>query len=126
MFWFPEPSQNYKAFRKYAVLMTFREIDDDLWEIVRRHLPPQKPHIGRPRRDPRLLFNGVLYILSTRCTWNDVPAKYGTKSTVHRYHLELCERGAYQAILLDLLRSGYEFRKKESAAADLAAPVPRP
>ncbi|MDK2889874.1 MAG: hypothetical protein PWR21_506 [Methanoculleus sp.] len=104
--------------------MTFREIDDDLWEIVCRHLPPRKPHIGRPRRDPRLLFNGVLYVISTGCTWNDVPEKYGTKSTVHRYHLELCERGAYQAILIDLLRSGYDLRKKESAAAGLAAPVP--
>jgi transposase len=98
------------------MLMAFREIDDDL--------PPQKPHIGRPRRDPRHLFNGVLYVLTTGCTWSDVPASYGTKSTVHRYHLELCERGVYQAIFLDLLRSGYDFRKKESTAAGLAAPVP--
>ena len=107
--------------------MTFREIDDDLWEIVLRHLPPQKPHVGRPRRDPRHLFNGVLYVLSTGCTWSDVPAKYGTKSTVHRYHLELCERGAYQAIFLDLLRSGYEFRKGEAdrcVVRSLRAPVP--
>ncbi|WP_243669709.1 transposase [Methanoculleus chikugoensis] len=73
--------------------MTFREIDDDLWEIVKRHLPPQKPHIGRPRRDPRNLFNGILYVLTTGCAWSDVPARYGTKSTVHRYHLELCRRG---------------------------------
>jgi transposase len=47
----------------------------------------------------------------TGCTWLDVPAKYGTKSTVHRYHLELCEKGVYQAIFLDLLRSGYEIKK---------------
>jgi len=50
------------------------------------------------------LFNGILYVLTTGCTWLDVPAKYGTKSTVHRYHLELCEKGVYQAISLDLLR----------------------
>ena len=106
--------------------MEFREIDDDLWEIVCRHLPPQKPHIGRPRRDPRRLFNGVLYVLTTGCAWSDVPAEYGTKSTVHRYHLELSERGTYQAIFLDLLRSGYEFRKGEPArcaAEDLQSPV---
>ncbi len=60
-------------------------------------------------------------MLTTGCAWSDVPAKYGTKSTVHRYHLELCERGAYQAIFLDLLRSGYEFRKEKIVAADLAA-----
>ena len=106
--------------------MTFQDIDDDLWEIVQKHLPPRKPHIGRPRHDPRDLFNGVLYVLSTGCTWSDVPAKYGTKSTVHRYHLELCERGAYQAIFLDLLRAGYEFKKGETgrcASGNLQAPV---
>ena len=106
--------------------MTFREIDDETWEIIRRHLPPRKPHVGRPRRDPRHLFNGILYVLSTGCTWSDVPAKYGTKSTVHRYHLELCERGVYQAIFLDLIRSGYEFQKKEAdrpIVRNLRAPV---
>jgi len=79
--------------------MVFREIDDELWEILRKHLPLQKPHIGRPRCDPRRLLNGILYVLTTGCTWSDVPAQYGTKSTVHRYHLELYERGVYQAIL---------------------------
>ncbi|RXE57374.1 transposase [Methanoculleus taiwanensis] len=91
--------------------MAFREIDGDLWEVIRKYLPPTKPHIGRPRRDPRGLINGILYVLTTGCTWRDVPEKYGTKSTVHRYHLELCEKGVYQAIFLDLLQSGYEIRK---------------
>jgi len=79
--------------------------------IVQKYLPPTKPHIGRPRCDPRGLINGILYVLTTGCSWLDVPAKYGTKSTVHRYHLELCEKGVYQAIFLDLLRSGYEIKK---------------
>ena len=75
------------------------------------HLPPTKPHIGRPRCDPRGRFNGILYVLSTCCSWHDVLAKYGTKSTVHRYHLELSEKNVYQAIFLDLLGSGYEIQK---------------
>ena len=32
--------------------MAFREIDDGLWDIVRKYLPPTKPNIGRPRRTP--------------------------------------------------------------------------
>ena len=85
-----------------------------LWDVLLGNCPEllhQQPHIGRPRCDPRRLFNGILYVLTTGCTWHDVPAKYGTKSTVHRYHLELCEKGVYQAIFLDLLRSGYAIRK---------------
>jgi|BioPla2DNA2_1021312.scaffolds.fasta_scaffold11907_5 transposase len=57
-----------------------------------------------PGVTPRGLCNGILYVLTTGCTWHDVPANYGTKSTVHRYHLELWEKGVYQAIFLDLLR----------------------
>jgi transposase len=94
--------------------MVFREIDSDLWEVVQKYLPPTKPHISRPRCDPRRLFNGILYVLTTGCTWLDVPAKYGTKSTVHRYHryhLELCEKRVYQAIFLGLFRSGYDIKK---------------
>jgi transposase len=91
--------------------MVFRENDDDLWEIFQKYLPPAKPHIARPRCDLRRLFNGILYVLTTGCSWLDVPANYGTKSTVHRYHLELCEKGVYQAIFLDLLRSRYEIKK---------------
>jgi len=91
--------------------MAFREIDDGLWESVQNYLPPTKPRIGRPRCDPRGLINGILYVLTTGCSWLDVPANYGTKSTVHRYHLELCEKGVYQAIFLDLLQSGYAIKK---------------
>lgn len=90
--------------------MVFREIDDDLWEIVKKYLPPTKPHIDRPQYGPRGLFNGILYVLSTGCTWHDVPANCGTNSTVYRYYLELSERGVYQAIFLERLRSGHGIR----------------
>lgn len=70
--------------------------------IVRKHLPATKPHIGRPRCDPRGSFNGILYVLTTGCTWHDVPANYGTNNS-NRYHFELGEKGVYQAISLDLL-----------------------
>ncbi len=91
--------------------MAFREIDDDLWAILEPHLPPQKPHIGRPRTDHRAMFNGIHFVLTTGCTWSDVPRKYGTKSTVHRFHLYLAEHGIYQDIFLDLLGAGYTFQK---------------
>ena len=111
--------------------MAFRGVDGDLWEIVRKYLPPTKPHFGQPWLTPaahgkspilsvgeplRVLhvLKGILYVLTTSCTWHDVPAKYGTKSIVHQYHLELCEKDVYQAIFLNLLRSGYELRKSIS------------
>ncbi len=91
--------------------MTFHEIDDALWESIEQYLPPQKPYTGRPRSDLRKLMNGILYACTTGCTWKDVPRQYGSKSTIHRFHLYLCEQGTYKEIFNELLNKGYDFKK---------------
>ncbi|WP_048136859.1 transposase [Methanosarcina horonobensis] len=91
--------------------MSFHEIDDVLWESIEPYLPPQKPHTGRPRANMRKLMNGILYVVMTGCTWKDVPRRYGSKSTVHRFHLYLCEHGIYQEIFNELLNKGYDLKK---------------
>ncbi len=83
--------------------MAFREVDDKLWENIKPILPPGKPKIGRPRADLRKAFNGILYVLTTGCAWLDTPRVYGTKSTIHRLHLELCRNGAYKQSLPEVL-----------------------
>jgi len=87
--------------------MVFNEINDRQWELIRPFFPSQKPRTGRPRCDLRKTFNGILYVLKTGISWMDVPTMYGTKSTVHKLHLELCETGAYQNIFQMLLSEGY-------------------
>jgi transposase len=67
--------------------MSFREIDNVLWISIKPYLPPQKPLTGRPRAEMRKLVNGILYVVMTGCTCKDVPCQYGSKSTVHRFHL---------------------------------------
>ncbi len=47
----------------------------------------------------------------TGCTWKDVPRRYESKSTVHRFHLYLCEHGTYQKIFNELLNKGYDLKK---------------
>jgi len=91
--------------------MLFHEIDDTLWESIELYLPPQKQHTGRPRADMRKLMNGILYIVMTGCTWKDVPCRYGSKSTVHRFHLYLCEHGTYQEIFNEFLNKGYDLKQ---------------
>ena len=39
---------------------------------------------GRPRADDRKTLNGILYVLRTRCRWQDVPGEYGSSSTCWR------------------------------------------
>lgn len=87
--------------------MVFKEIDDRLWAKIEPYFPVQKPKTGRPRCDLRKTFNGILYVHKTGINWSDVPGMYGTKSTVHKLHMELCRSGAYQKINEILLSEGY-------------------
>jgi len=91
--------------------MSFPEIDDVLWESIEPYFPPHKSYTGRPRADMRKLINGILYVVMTGCTWKDVPQQYGSKSTVHRFHLYLYEHGIYQKIFNELLNKGYDLNK---------------
>ncbi len=43
--------------------MSFREIDDVLWNSIEPYLPPQKSYTGRPRADMRKLMNGICTLL---------------------------------------------------------------
>ena len=91
--------------------MAFKEVDDKLWSDIEPFLPVQKPKTGRPRADLRKTFNGILYVLYTGCRWEEVPQKYGAKSTVHRLHLELSKKGVYHEIFSILLSKSYETGK---------------
>ncbi|MBJ21109.1 MAG: hypothetical protein CL933_17010 [Deltaproteobacteria bacterium] len=41
--------------------------------------------IGRSRRDPRAVWNGILWILRTGVQWTDLPDRYPPYQTCHRY-----------------------------------------
>lgn len=60
------------------------EISDADWERIKDLLPPErtgKP--GRPPSDNRTALNGMLWIDRTGAPWEDLPPRYGAKSTVH-------------------------------------------
>ncbi|WP_158498912.1 transposase [Methanosarcina sp. A14] len=97
---------NYKS-----TFISFREIDDVLWNSIVPYLPLRKTHTGRPRANMRKLMNGIFYVVLTGCTWKDVHRRYGSKSTVHRFPLYLCEHCIYLKIFNGLLNKGYDLKK---------------
>ncbi len=60
--------------------MRFAELNDEQWEFIKPHLPPQ-PIVGRKRADDRKTINGILYVLITGCRWHDMPQSYGAYQT---------------------------------------------
>lgn len=65
--------------------MSWRGLTDKQWEKVRERLPERKPSPkgGRPTADDRACFEGILWILWTGAQWEELPSRYGKKSTVH-------------------------------------------
>lgn len=86
----------------------FKENDDRPRAKIEPVLPAQKPKTSRLRADLRKTFNGIQYVL-----------KAGSKSTVHRLHLELCGSGAYQKINQLLISEGYLLRKIDLSGCNM-------
>jgi len=51
------------------------EVTDAEWAIIEPMLP--KHHMGRPQKDLRAHFNGILWIARSGARWEDLPARYG-------------------------------------------------
>lgn len=54
-------------------------VTDELWSKIEPLLPaePPKPKGGRPRIPDRQCLVGIVFVLRTGCTWNDLPAELG-------------------------------------------------
>ncbi len=53
-----------------------RLIPNELWEEIKSFIPPGRPY--RQKVNDRTVLNGILYVLSTDCTWHEIPPQFGT------------------------------------------------
>jgi putative transposase len=85
---------------------TIWRVDDALWArlapLLRSNKPRKKP--GRPRRDDRVLLDGVLWLLRTGAQWSALPQEFGPKSTCHARFQEWVASGAFAQAWALLLR----------------------
>ena len=87
--------------------MIHKEMTDSQWKSIVKHLP--KPaRTGRPRCDDRTAINGILFVLTVGCRWEELPEKYGSKSTAHLRFQELQQKGIWKKILSKLIKSAYK------------------
>ena len=86
---------------------TIWEVDDALWARLAPLLVNDKPRKkpGRPRRDDRMLVNGVIRMARTGAQWAALPARYGPKSTCHARFQEWVERGVFAQLWAVLLEA---------------------
>lgn len=71
------------------------------WLLERIPDPPRSPKGGRPPADKRKVVRGIFWILDNGAKWKDLPAEFGSKSTVHRWFRKWAEDGLFERIMRD-------------------------
>jgi|SRR5680860_289713 len=86
---------------------TIWRVDDDLWALLAPILKSDKARKkpGRPRRDDRAIFDGLIWLARTGAQWSQLPREFGPKSTVHERFTEWVETDALERAWAALLRT---------------------
>ena len=79
--------------------MKRHELTDEQWQLVSPLIPRKAAGTGRPAKDPRVMLNGILWILGTGAPWRDLPERFGSCKTVHRYFSQWRGSGVFAAII---------------------------
>ena len=83
------------------------DLTDAQWEFIEPLLPAPAA-TGRPRGDQREILNGILYVLTTGCSWEYLPHDIkATWQTCHRYLLQYQRCRVWQKIVRELMKLAY-------------------
>ena len=101
---------------------TIWRVDDALWALLEPILKSEKPRKkpGRPRRDDRAIFDGLIWLARTGSQWSQLPREFDPESTVHERFAEWVETGAPERAWAALLHEydGEVGRDRSWPAAD--------
>jgi len=75
------------------------EVTDAQWNFLQRLIPPRTAKTGRPPSDPRIMLNGMMWILRTGAPWRDLPDRFGPWQTVYDHFGTWRGKGVYDRIL---------------------------
>jgi transposase len=79
--------------------MKRHELMDEQWALVDPHIPRSKARTGRPPSDPRLMLNGIFWILGTGAPWRDLPERFGPWQTVYDHFSTWRRSGVFDRII---------------------------
>jgi transposase len=81
-------------------LGTIWEVPEPLWQRVEPILKefwPRKP-TGRRPANWRQILNGIIFRMRTGCQWDQLPRRFGPKSTVHDWFRRWAEGGVFEKV----------------------------
>jgi transposase len=86
--------------RRPKPLPAIWRVPDDLWAVVERVLAELDPpkQTGRRWIDPRGALDAIIFRLRSGCQWDQLPERFGPKSTVHDWFQRWVEGGILEKI----------------------------
>lgn len=90
--------------------MKYQELSNEQWSIISKHLPPPAK-TGRPRCDDRTTINGIIYVLISGCRWEEMPKRFGSKSTAHLRLQTWQQNKTWNMILSDAIKTAHQSGK---------------
>ncbi len=84
-------------------------VSDDFWQRVEPLIPERRREAtkeyvrkaggGRKPKDPRLVFEAIVYVLRTGCQWKALPSeRFGSPSAIHKHFLEWQKAGVFEGL----------------------------
>ena len=83
------------------------KLTETQWALIEPLLPTPKTgpgKRGRPPHPPRLVLEGILWVMRTGAPWADMPGRYPSYQTCHRRFQDWVEDGTMEAIVRALRR----------------------
>lgn len=88
-------------------------LTDAQWALLAEFFPTRPPTRGGQWKDDRLMFDGILWRLSTGAPWRDLPDRFGPWQTVYDRFSGLRKSG-----LLDRIVGRLQLRLNEAGLMD--------
>ena len=96
-----KPKPKRQKAPKVKPLPTIWEVSDDLWQrilpILKEFWPAKAT--GRHHANWRKARNGIIFRLRSGCQWDQLPRRFGPKSTVHAWFQRWCAGGPLGVVL---------------------------
>lgn len=74
------------------------ELTDEQWALIEPLIPPPAD-TGRPRRDPRQMWNAIFWVTRTGAPWRDLPERYGPWETAYCHFKTWRQQGVFDRVL---------------------------
>ena len=79
-------------------LFYHKDLTDAQWGRIKNVFEEEKK-VGRPSLSPRIVLNGIIWMMKSGGRWRDLPTRYGNWNSVYHKFRQWCRQGLFKRLL---------------------------